>query len=203
MIPSMSTVKDQFEWRELDEPIELRLDKVLKLDGYVRVISDDPANIIIKRGQGTTFSGRPIHHWYFYLKGFKRSPRSRKVVFTHWDFEEDHPASRSPATLGFALFFPEVIEEFETPEDVARELLYDLLLRFERLSRAKKVETKFGKIWDIHIEEVKGWIRDGFPVIYYKCKNCGIEAFKTFKSEVCPHCGGEIGVVEIGIEDLP
>jgi hypothetical protein len=91
-------------WRRLDEPFEIRYEGLGELLGYG--VEERPRTVVVEVKRGVSFCGRPIYHYSYLFKGRKLG--GGRALMTHWGFHEE-PAPMGPATLGFGLFFPEVM----------------------------------------------------------------------------------------------
>lgn len=124
-------------WRRLKEPVEIRyagLDKFRGVEVELR-----PRSVIITVKRGVAFCGRPIYHYEYSFKG--RRLRGGKALLTHWFFHEE-PAPMGPATLGFGLFFPEIIESAyrKTPREEQEEGLVAIIEDLKKMERALEQE---------------------------------------------------------------
>jgi hypothetical protein len=108
-------------WRRLDEPFEIRYEGLGELLGYE--VEERPRAVVVEVKRGASFCGRPIYRYSYLFKGRKLG--GGRALMTHWGFREG-PASMGPATLGFGLFFPEVIESAyrRTPVEEREENLW-------------------------------------------------------------------------------
>lgn len=93
-------------WRKLDESVELKYRDLDKKLLNVMVGEKTRIVVIMVRG-GVAFCGRPLYHWTCSLKG--RKLPSGRVLLTHWAYRGE-PVPMGSATLGFSIFFPEIIE---------------------------------------------------------------------------------------------
>jgi hypothetical protein len=126
-------------WRKIGEPIELGyvgLDRFLGIE-----VEERPRTVVIAVGRGTAFCGRPIYRHTYYLKG--RKIGGGRALVTHWSFEEG-PAPMGPSTLGFGIFFPEMIESAyrRTPIEEQEEGLQSITEELEDLSRGQSWAEK-------------------------------------------------------------
>ncbi|MEM2093827.1 MAG: hypothetical protein QXI32_00850 [Candidatus Bathyarchaeia archaeon] len=127
-------------WRRLEERerFEVRYEGLESLLGYE--VEENPKTVVIAVKRGTAFCGRPIYHQTYYFKDRRTSPGY--ALITHWEFHEEH-TPMSPNTLGFTLWFPEVIGNAyrRTPVQVQEENLWwemeDLRRTAERLGRGR------------------------------------------------------------------
>jgi hypothetical protein len=124
-------------WRKLDEDSSFFLpyQKLQGLLGYE--IEEKPKTVIVAVKRGTAFCGRPIYHYTYFFKG-KKTPEG--VLVTHWAFH-DEPAPMGPSTLGFGIFFPEIIEGAyrHLPLDEQWEVLWAIIEEVKE--RAKNVSS--------------------------------------------------------------
>ena len=184
-------------WWRLDYPAEVDLEKVRDIVEGVEIESEErTVYVTVKRG--TAFCGRPVHVWEITLRG--RYVDDGRAVLTHWIVEERHTTSIS--TLGFATFFPEAVRPFKTPHAERRRMANEAARELEKVSRAVRVKTRFGDIWDVHLEEIKEWLDRGIPVWFYECRECGRAAFTTTARGRCTACGSPVEPVEVTPEDL-
>jgi hypothetical protein len=115
-------------WRRLEqsgyESFEVHYRGLEGLLGYE--VEERPRSVVITIRKGTAFAGRPIYHYGFSFKGRKLG--EGRALITHWSFHES-PARMSPATLGLALYFPEVIASAykKTPLHEQEEILHDFI----------------------------------------------------------------------------
>ncbi|MCD6406689.1 hypothetical protein J7L81_02300 [Candidatus Aerophobetes bacterium] len=190
-------------WFELVEPVEVDMEKIQKLSEYgilKGVELHEDGTITIKRG--TAFCGRPIHEWYVTYKGEKKNG---KVVFTHFAFDEWHTSS--PNTLGFGLFFPEIVEPFETSEDEIHEIAQDFIEELKDYENIKLFEVEIlGEkllLWEFEVEMLEQELKQ-YKVLYkYKCKDCHHEAIIIYKPNKCRQCFSKnLEVKEMRKEDI-
>jgi len=112
------------KWRRIGEQIEIRYTGLDRIPGYE--VQEGPRAVTIYVKRGTAFCGRPIYRYTVYLKGKKLE--NGVTLLTHWAFHEE-PAPMGPATLGFSLFFPEIIEGAyrRTPLEEQEQLLWNII----------------------------------------------------------------------------
>jgi len=123
-------------WWRLHKPVTIKdLNKVLTL-GYGVELKED--NVIVVK-QGTALFGRPVHHWYIYLKG-KREGNSIKL--THWWVEEESLDSIHFHSPLVKYMFGDVTRSFKTPWYVKREMAHAAAQYLKRLDNTRKIKTK-------------------------------------------------------------
>jgi len=109
------------KWHRLDESVEIHYRGLEELLGYE--VEERPRSVIVAVKRGTSFCDRPIYHYTVYFKGKKLT--EGRVLVRHWAFEEG-PAPMGPSTLGFGIFFPEIIESAykKTPAEEQEDIAY-------------------------------------------------------------------------------
>jgi len=189
-------------WYRLYHTVEVDVKKVASLVPGFRIDEINKKEVFVTVSRGTALAGRPIHRWDVHLKGKRKRGTDTIYIISHWNVEEEHEALRSVNTMGFAWFFPEIVAPFETPLEEKRNLAQDVADELEYYSQAKKIKTRLGEFWNIHLNTVEKWMDEGYSIYFYKCPDCGQIAFTTNRRTTCSGCGAKINLRKISKKDI-